>query len=230
MEHFINSLVSTISTHPSIAYGAVFLAGLISTAGPCVLAIIPLVIGFIGGYAEGDTKRAFYYTIVFVAGLTISFTLLGATVGFVGGLMKLWGQWGYIAIALVAVMAGIQLLGIINIPLPSPIQKIQPKQKGIWGALILGFLFGLASAPCATPVLVGILALVSVQGKILYGATLLFFYALGHWTLVFVAGISTGFVDKLAKARGINNFTSVMKKISGVIFILGGFYLFWRSM
>jgi cytochrome c biogenesis protein CcdA len=230
MEHFANQLVGTIDANPALAYAAVFLGGLISCASPCVLAIIPLVIGFIGGYAEGDTKKALSYSLVFVIGLTVSFTLLGATVGFVGGFMKLFGKWGYIAIALVAVAAGLQLLGIVNIPLPAPIQKIQPKQKGMVGGFILGFLFGLASAPCATPALIGILALASAKGNALYGATLLLFYAIGHWTLVLIAGISVGFVDKLAKARGIGHFSTWMKKLSGIIFILGGFYIFWQSI
>ncbi len=230
MEQIANQLAGLIDANPALAYAAVFLGGLFSCASPCVLAIIPLVIGFIGGYAEGDTKKAISYSIVFVIGLTISFTLLGATVGFVGGFMKLFGKWGYIAIALVAVAAGLQLLGILNIPMPAPIQKIQPKQKGIIGGFILGLLFGLASAPCATPALIGILALASVKGNALYGATLLLFYAIGHWTLVFIAGISVGFVDKLAKARGIGSFSTVMKKVSGVIFVLGGFYIFWQSI
>ncbi len=230
MEHIANQLVGTIDANPALAYAAVFLGGLFSCASPCVLAIIPLVIGFIGGYAEGDTKKAISYSMVFVIGLTVSFTLLGATVGFVGGFMKLFGKWGYIGIALVAVAAGLQLLGILNIPMPAPIQKIQPKQKGMVGGFILGFLFGLASAPCATPALIGILALASAKGNALYGATLLLFYAIGHWTLVLLAGISVGFVDKLAKTRGIGSFSTVMKKVSGVIFVLGGFYIFWQSV
>lgn len=230
MENFIEQLVNTVNSNPLIACFAVFLAGLLSSASPCVLAIIPLVIGFIGGYAEGDTKKAVYYSLVFVLGLTVSFTAIGATVGFVGGLMKLFGNWGYIVISLVAIGAGLHLLEVIKIPLATPIQKIQPKQKGIIGGLLLGLLFGAASSPCATPVLIGVLALVSVKGQVLYGATLLLAYAAGHWALVLVAGISVSFVDRLAKARGVNNFTAIMKKISGVIFILGGLYLFWKMI
>lgn len=227
MENFLEQLVNTVNSNPLIACFAVFLAGLLSSASPCVLAMIPLVIGFIGGYAEGDTKKAVYYSLIFVLGLTISFTAIGATVGFVGGLMKLFGNWGYIVISLVAIGAGLHLLEVIKIPLSSPMQKIQPKQKGIIGGLLLGLLFGAASSPCATPVLIGVLALVSVKGQVMYGATLLLVYAIGHWVLVFVAGISVSFVDRLAKARGVNNFTAIMKKVSGVIFILGGLYLFW---
>ncbi|MDD5382164.1 MAG: cytochrome c biogenesis protein CcdA, partial [Candidatus Margulisbacteria bacterium] len=65
-------------SNPLIAYLAVFLAGLVSSASPCVLILYPLIIGFVGGYGEGDVRKSALYSLLFSLGLAITFTLLGA--------------------------------------------------------------------------------------------------------------------------------------------------------
>ena len=66
---FLDNIEQIVAAYPFLAFGAVFLAGVISSASPCVLATIPLVIGFVGGYADGDRKKAFLYSVAFVLGL-----------------------------------------------------------------------------------------------------------------------------------------------------------------
>ena len=72
------------------------------------------------------------------------------------------------------------------------------------GALILGGLFGLVLSPCASPVLAVILTLAAIQGKVAYGSSLLFAYALGQGTLVILAGTFTG-VSKTSCSPGEPN-------------------------
>jgi len=81
---FLDNIEQIITLYPLVAFGAVFLAGVISSASPCVLATIPLVIGFVGGYADGDRKKAFLYSVAFVLGLSITFTAFGAAAGLLG--------------------------------------------------------------------------------------------------------------------------------------------------
>jgi hypothetical protein len=71
---FLDNIEQVINVYPLVAFGAVFVAGVISSASPCVLATIPLVVGFVGGYADGDRKRAFLYSLAFIIGLAITFT------------------------------------------------------------------------------------------------------------------------------------------------------------
>jgi cytochrome c-type biogenesis protein len=224
MESLFNNIQAVIQNKPGLAFVAVFVGGIISAASPCVLAAIPLIIGYVGGYSEGNKKKAALYSLVFILGLAITFTLLGAAASIMGGLLGFMGRWLYVGLAVIAVFMGLQLMGLISIPLP--FQKThQVKSRGLWGALLLGLLTGTVSSPCATPVLAVILAYVSTQGDILYGGSLLFAYALGHCALIFIAGLSIGLTESIVSSMGIKNFSLYSKRFSGALLIFAGLYI-----
>ena len=206
-----------------MAFLAVFAGGLVSAASPCVLAAIPLIIGYVGGYSEGSKKKAALYSLVFILGLAITFTLLGAAASLMGGLLGFMGRWLYVGLAVIAVAMGLQLMGLISIPLP--FQKTRMvKSKGLWGAFFLGLLTGTVSSPCATPVLAVILAYVSTQGNILYGGSLLFAYALGHCALIFIAGLSIGLTESMVRLKRVKNFSLYSRRFSGLLLVMIGLY------
>jgi len=224
VESMLSNIQSIVQNNHSLAYFAVFAGGLISAASPCVLAAIPLIIGYVGGYSEGNKKKAALYSLVFVLGLSLTFTLLGAAASMMGGFFGFMGRWLYVGLAVIAVIMGLQLMGVLSIPLP--FQKTRMvKSKGLWGAFLLGLLTGTVSSPCATPVLAVILAYVSTKGDILYGGSLLFAYALGHCALIFVAGLSVGLTESLVSSKGINNFSVYSKRASGALLVVAGVYL-----
>lgn len=224
MESMLADIQSIIQNNHGLAFLAVFAGGLISAASPCVLAAIPLIIGYVGGYSGGDKKKAAIYSLVFILGLSITFTVLGAAASAMGQFLSFAGQWLYVALAAIAVTMGLQLMGFINIPLP--FQKTrQVKSRGLWGAFLLGLLTGTVSSPCATPVLAVILAYVSTQGDILYGGSLLFTYAVGHCALIFIAGLSIGLTESIVSSKGIKNFSLYSKRFSGAVLVVAGLYL-----
>ncbi len=224
MQHLLENIQTIVQASHGLAFLAVFVGGLISAASPCVLAAVPLIIGYVGGYSEGSKKKAALYSLVFIFGLSITFTLLGAAASAMGSFLSFAGRWLYIGLALIAVVMGLQLMGFIDIPLP--FQKThQIKSRGLWGAFLLGLLTGTVSSPCATPVLAVILAYVSTQGDILYGGSLLFIYAVGHCALIFVAGLSIGLTESMVNSKGIKNFSLYSKRFSGALLVLIGVYL-----
>ncbi len=224
METLLADIQATIQNNHGLAFLAVFVGGLISAASPCVLAAIPLIIGYVGGYSGGDKKKAALYSFVFILGLSITFTLLGAAASAMGSLLSFAGRWLYIGLAVIAIFMGLQLMGLIEIPLP--FQKTrQVKSRGLWGAFLLGLLTGTVSSPCATPVLAVILAYVSTQGDILYGGSLLFVYAVGHCALIFVAGLSIGLTESIVSSKGVKNFSLYAKRLSGGLLVVAGAYL-----
>jgi cytochrome c-type biogenesis protein len=229
MESILSNISDVINNSPGLAYLAVFVGGLLSASSPCVLAIIPLVIGFVGGYSEGNKKKAVIYALVFALGLSITFTILGAIASLVGGLFGDVGKFWYYVAAGVAMVMGLYLIGILKFRLPQPV-NLKTKHKGIIGAFILGLLFGAVSSPCATPVLAVILAFVATKGKIVYGVSLLFVYAVGHCALIVLAGIFTGFVESYAKSKGVSNFSALTKKASGVLIFLVGIYILYINV
>jgi cytochrome c biogenesis protein CcdA len=223
MEAFFSNIQHIIQNQHGVAFLAVFLGGLISAASPCVLAAIPLVIGYVGGYSEGNRRRSALFSLVFVLGLSFTFTMLGAAASAMGQFLGFMGRWLYVGIAFIAVLMGLQLMGVISVPMP--LQKTRTvKSKGLLGALLLGMLTGTVSSPCATPVLAVILAYVSTQRDMMYGSSLLFVYALGHCALIFVAGLSVGLTESIVSSRGARNFSLYAKKLSGVLLFLTGLY------
>jgi cytochrome c biogenesis protein CcdA len=224
MESLFNNMQHMIQNQQGLAFIAAFVAGLVSAASPCVLAAIPLIIGYVGGYSEGNKRKAAVYSLVFILGLSITFTLLGAAASLMGGFLGFMDRWLYVGLAVIAVLMGLQLMGVLSIPLP--FQKTRMvKSKGLWGAFFLGLLTGTVSSPCATPVLAVILAYVSTQGDILYGGSLLFAYALGHCALIFVAGLSVGLTESMVSSQGVKNFSLYSRRLSGAVLALAGIYL-----
>jgi len=213
-------------SNPLIAYFSVFIAGLISSFSPCVLITIPLVISYVGGYAEGDVKRSFSFSLAFVIGLSITFTILGAAASLMGTLLgDVGGFWKYI-LAAVAIVMGLQMMGILNFQIPTP-RMVKTEQKGLIGAFLLGMLFGVASSPCATPVLALILTFVASKHNLLYGTSLLFVYALAHTVLIFAVGVSAGLAEVFLKSRKVADFSVYAHKASGALFVLIGIAVFF---
>jgi len=225
---FLDNIEQIITLYPLLAFGAVFLAGVLSSASPCVLATIPLVVGFVGGYSDGDRAKAFRYSLAFILGLSMTFTAFGAAAGLLGTMFgALGGPWYLIAGAIALVMGG-QMMGLYEIRLPIR-RDFKPKRGGLIGAFLLGLFFGVVSSPCATPVLVVLLTLVAGKGQVLYGIALLFCYAIGHCLLMLFAGTFTGFVEGFVKARGVVNFSQWAKRTGGLIVAMVGGYFVWNA-
>lgn len=225
---FLDNIEQIVTLYPLIAFGAVFLAGVLSSASPCVLATIPLVVGFVGGYADGDRSKAFRYSLAFILGLSLTFTAFGAAAGLLGTMFgTLGGTWYLVAGAIALVMGG-QMMGLYEIRLPIS-RDFKPKRGGLVGAFLLGLFFGVVSSPCATPVLVVLLTLVASKGQVLYGIALLFCYAIGHCLLMLFAGTFTGFVEGFVKARGVVNFSTWAKRVSGGVVALVGSWFIWQG-
>ena len=222
---FLDNLEQIVAAYPLLAFGAVFLAGIISSASPCVLATIPLVVGYVGGYAEGDRWKAFRYSLAFILGLSLTFTAFGAAAGLLGTMFGTVGGWWYVAAGIVALVMGGQMMGLYEIRLPVK-REFRPKRGGVIGSFLLGLFFGVVSSPCATPVLVVILTYVATRGQVLYGTALLFVYALGHCILMLAAGTFTGFIESFIRAKGVVNFSAWTKRIGGtVVAVVGGYLL-----
>ena len=224
MDSLFQNIELLIQGQQFLAFVLVFAAGLLSAASPCVLAAIPLIIGYVGGYAEGNRKRAALFSAVFVMGLSLTFTLLGAAASYFGQLFDFLGNWLVYGFAALAVLMGLHLMGIISVPLPLQ-RSVHVNRRGLTGAFLLGLLTGAVSSPCATPVLAVILGYVSTEGNIYFGASLLFTYAIGHCALIFAAGLSVGIAESLINSRGVKNWAVYAKKISGAALMCAGLYI-----
>jgi cytochrome c biogenesis protein CcdA len=202
MEEILAGLAARTAAAPGPAvFALVFLGGVLSSASPCVLAAVPLVVATVGG--AGATKaRAVTLTVAFATGLALCFTALGAVAALSGRLLGdvgLGAAWPLV-LAVVLAVTGLHLAGVLRLPTPR-VDAARLGKGGIAGAFALGALTGTLSSPCATPVLVVILSLVAFEQKVLWGTTLLLAYSAGHVVLLLAAGLATGFVTAFVGSR-----------------------------
>ena len=219
---------SVIQHLSPLALILVFAGGVLTSIGPCNMAMIPLIIGYVGGSRDLSRGRSFVLAATFATGLAITFMLLGVVVSFVGGLVGAGHAWFYYIVAGVCIVIGLQLLGVIHLPMPDFLaeQRQRIAWRGVPGALALGLVSGLVASQCATPVLAAILTYVMAEGAVAYGALLLFIYALGRGVPIMAAGTFTG---ALKGFLAFGRWSAVLERISGAIIIGVGLYLIWLA-
>jgi len=218
--------LSAIQNISVLGFVIVFLGGILTSVGPCNLATIPLIVGFVGGSRNVPRRRAFALSFSFAVGLAITFMLLGIVASFLGLWIGSGSRWWYYLVAFICFVIGLQMVGVFNIELPMLFGGLRERigLKGIPGALALGLISGLVASQCATPVLAAILTYVMSKGAMAYGASLLFVYALGRGVPVVLAGTFTG---ALKSMQSLGRWSPVIEKASGIIVLAVGFYFLW---
>jgi len=197
----------------------VFTGGLLTSLGPCSLSLLPITVAYLAGFKNDQSplKR----TISFCSGIVISLVILGSLSGFLG---KIYGQlpsFFSLFISLLAIVMGLNLLGLLKFSLPSgPDPEIWKNNVPTSLAPVAaGLTFGLASSPCTTPVLAVLLAWVAKQGNILSGTIFLGSFAIGQIVPLFIAGTFAASIPKLLSFRRIGKW---VPQISGVILLIVG--------
>lgn len=202
------------------------LAGVITSFMPCSLSSIPLVVGYVGGTAQKDSKKAFRLSLIYVLGTAVTFTVIGIIASLAGKLIGVTGSWWYIFLGILMVLMALQTWGIFEF-IPSSHLLSKSTKKGGIGAFIAGMLAGVFSSPCATPVLVALIAIVATQNNILWGAFLFILYSIGHGVLSVIAGTSVGFVQKLAANEKYGKSSKIISIVMGALILLIGLYMFY---
>lgn len=205
----------------------VFLGGVVTSIGPCNMAMIPAVMAYVGAQI-GDRRRGFWLSLSFSIGSATTFMLLGVIAASIGGLFgTAQSVFSYLA-AVVCIVMGLKLLKITSFEIPwfSGLQARYQARPGMGGAFMLGMVLGLAGSQCATPILAVILSLVMLKGKIAYGAMLLFIYALGRGLPVVAAGT---FTSILTRMPSIMRWAERLEKAAGLVLLALGCYLVWTA-
>jgi cytochrome c-type biogenesis protein len=215
-------------------------AGMVSFASPCVLPLVPAYLGFITGRSAEELHAATGRARVgvatqgaaFVLGLAVIFTLLGASATVLGQTLLenqplLWKLGG-----LVVIVFGLQMLGIVRIPLlyrSARVAEVSPVRPGNYvGAFLMGLAFGAGWTPCVGPFLAGILALASSEETVAQGMLLLLIYALGLGLPFLIAGLA---IDRsLELMRRFKPHLLVIEKASGALLIGMGLLLFTERL
>jgi cytochrome c-type biogenesis protein len=223
LEQFASAIASNQLTHLSIiSVGVIFIAGLLTSLTPCMLSMLPITIGYIGGYEAKSRLQAAAQSTWFALGLATTLAGMGIIAAFVG---KVYGQIGIglpIIVSIIAILMGLNLLEALPLEFPSlndfEISKDLP--QGV-RAYSIGLTFGLVASPCSTPVLASLLGWVANTQDLILGAILLVSYTAGYVAPLILAGTFTASIKKILELR---RWSGWINPVSGVLLI--GFGVF----
>ena len=222
-------LSSLLSDSFLIALFGSFLWGLLSIIlSPCHLSSIPLIIGYINKQGVPSAKKALNNSIIFALGILITIAAIGGVTAALGGIIGDIGTVGNYIVAVVFFAAGLYLLDIIKLDWNNAGIK-QIKSKGYKMAFLLGLLFGIGLGPCTFAFMAPVLgaafhyAATSIPNAVL----LLLAFALGHCLVIASAGLISVKVGKYLKWSENSKGILILKKVCGILVILGGVYFLY---
>lgn len=218
------SLINNGLNNPNpLSIFVVLMGGLLTSLGPCSLSLLPITIAYLAGFK--DNQSPLKRSISFCSGIVISLVILGGLSGFLG---KIYGQLpGFFSliISLIALIMGLNLIGILKISFPSgPDPELwKNKVPTALAPISAGLAFGLASSPCTTPVLAVLLAWIAKQGNPITGTIFLGSFAIGQVFPLLLAGTFAASIPKFLALRPIGRWIT---PISGVILLSVGLLSF----
>ena len=227
IREIFTSLTHAVEGTAAIAITAAFAWGILSVLlSPCHLASIPLIVGFIGRQGKMSTKRAFITSALFAVGILITIAVIGAVTAALGRMMGNIGRYSNYFVAVIFFIVGLLLLDVIPMPFSGP-SNVGVKHKGMLAAFILGLVFGIALGPCTFAFMAPMLGVTFkvASTNLVYGIALLVVYGVGHCSVIIFAGTSTELVQQYMNWNEKSKGTVILKKICGVLVILGGLYL-----
>jgi cytochrome c-type biogenesis protein len=231
MDELFVTLTRAVESAPLVAIAASFIWGMLSILlSPCHLASIPLIVGFIDEQGRISTRRAFIISALFSVGILITIATIGVMTASVGRMLGDIGAYGNYLVALIFFLVGLHLLEVIPVPWSGPGQ-VGMRRKGLLAAFILGLVFGIALGPCTFAYMAPMLGVTFkvATGNLPYGISLLALYGLGHCSVIVVAGTFTEIVQHYLKWNERSKGALIVKKICGILVIIGGLYLIYTA-
>ncbi|MDD3313047.1 cytochrome c biogenesis protein CcdA [Pseudodesulfovibrio sp.] len=202
-----------------------FMWGMVSVLfSPCHLASIPLIVGYVAGQdrlVEG--RRATVFALLFTSGLFLTIAAIGVVCSLLGRMLGDVGPYWTIAVGLILLWVALDMLGVSSCSLSGGLMA-RLKVKGMSGAFLLGLAYGVLSGSCTFGFIAPILAIITVQEKILTGVAFIALFGLGHCIPIAVAGGSAALVGKLLANSAWQRGGMVFRRLAGVLIGLLGLY------
>jgi len=231
MQELFGALARAVESTPAIALGAAFVWGVLSILlSPCHLASIPLIVGFIDEQGRISTRRAFTISALFAVGILVTIAAIGVITATAGRMMGDVGKYGNYFVAAIFFVVGLHLLDVIPVPWSGPGQ-VGLKRKGMLAAFILGLVFGVALGPCTFAYMAPMLGVTFklASTSLAYGVLLLAVYGVGHCSVIVFAGTFTEVVQRYLNWNEKSKGATILKKVCGILVLLGGVYLIYTA-
>ncbi len=205
-----------------------FLGGILASVSPCSLAMLPLIVGYVGGYSKETPFVTFLQLCCFILGTAIVFSVIGILCAITGTVFAsaLGGYFTLIIASLLFVM-GLKLFGLLDFEIPTIIKAMpQNKHNSIFlYPVLLGITFALAGTPCSTPILAGIMAFAAIGKNVGLAILMLFLFAIGQGVILIIAGLFTSGLKNLKSMAAV---AELLLKVSGALLIAVSIFLYWK--
>jgi cytochrome c-type biogenesis protein len=192
--------------------------GLLASISPCILALLPINLSYIGTLDVKSRREAFFNASGFVLGVVTVLSVFGLFSSVAGSVMVDWRGYINVGIGSVIILMGLSIGGIFHLPLPQT--QFTIPFAGTYG---VGLTFALISSPCASPVLFAVLAAAAATGSPVWSTLTMVAYALGYTAVIFAASLFTGLIKV---SRQILTKSETIMRWGGLALLLtGGYYV-----
>lgn len=209
----------------AVAAVGAFAWGMVSVLfSPCHLASIPLIVAYVGGQKTAvQPRRAVWYAGAFTLGLFITIAAVGIVCALLGRMLGDVGIWWQALVGVILLWVALGMFGIQACTV-SGAALYRLKLKGIHGAFGLGLTYGILSGSCTFGFIAPILAIVTVQQRVVTGSVMMVLFALGHCLPIVAAGSSTAMVRKLTENSSWQGVGMWFRRGAGVVIAVLGVY------
>ncbi len=223
-----------------VTVGLAFVAGLASFLSPCVLSLVPVYVGYLGGQVVSNAevqfqvsrRRTFVHGLAFVIGFSIVFVTLGAAASAVG--QVLYDMRGILIRVggVVVIIFGMHVMGVITIPYLYYDTRRQVDMSGqrlnFLSSVLMGMFFSAGWSPCVGPVLGAMLTLAfSVEG-VNRGVYMLSAYSLGMAIPFLAAALAIGHMSRII--HRLRRIQRAIEIANGMLLLLIGSLLFTGTL
>ena len=229
MDNLLQHMTALQTGHGTlILFVMTFLGGIVASASPCSLGLLPVVIGYVGGSDHKKDIRLMVQVISFILGIAIALTGIGVTCAMTGQVLGANANpYLILVLASLIMIMGLHVLEVLYVPVPTVVKQLPKNTNGslFWLPLLIGIAFAFGTTPCSTPILASIMAFASMKSNIATGASLFFVFALGQGVILMVAAFFTNACKKLLSMHSLS---SAIMKSSGAVLVLASIYLFYK--
>jgi len=192
-----------------------YILGLLGILSPCTFIIVPIMLS--------DMQTKLKKVLGFLAGITVTFAILGVISALTGRLLtNFLGPYLYLFAGFVTLVAGLNMLNIINLHFPQLFAKFKPKNR-----FLMGLLYGGVALGCVGPLLSAVLVYITAKANIFLGFLMMYVFSLGFITPFILFGFVI--TDKKIFKKLIKH-TVLLRKIGGIMLLLVSAYLLFIAM
>ncbi|CAM3936028.1 cytochrome c biogenesis protein CcdA [Helcobacillus massiliensis] len=208
-----------------LAVAVAALAGIVAFLSPCVFPVVPGYLGYVSGLAGqreqgGRRGRMVAGALLFIAGFTVVFMVIGGFVGALGYQLQAHTTWINRIAGVIVILMGLLFIGLFPASLSGEKRISKRPDAGLLGAPLMGMVFGFSWTPCIGPTFAAVTSLALDGASAERGAILALAYSLGLG-LPFVL-----FAILFDKAIGVSSWLKRHRRaittIGGVILIIIG--------